>query len=80
VDAERLLPPNVSSDTALDETVAEQIATYQQQLFIGRAPTDEELEEARNGAAQCAPAPCRARDFARPMCFALLSSADMLFY
>ncbi len=76
----RLLPGDVGPDDALDEATAEAIITYQQGLFLGRSPDEEELEEARAAAAQCSPAPCRAATFARPVCFAMVSSSEMLFY
>ncbi len=80
VNIERLLPEGMGADDTLDEAAAEAIITYQQSVFLGRSPDEEELEEARAAAAQCSPAPCRAATFARPVCFALVSSSEMLFY
>ena len=76
----RLLPGDMAGDTVLDDATADQILAYQQSLFLGRSPDEEEIEEARAAASQCNPAPCTAAAFARPVCFALLSSSEMLFY
>lgn len=80
VDLDRLLPSGMNGDTVLDNATADSILTHQQGLFLGRSPDEEELEEARAAASQCNPAPCTAGSFARPVCFALLSSSEMLFY
>ena len=80
VSVDRLLPPGMSADAVLDEATADAILTHQQALFLGRAPDEEEFEEGRAAASQCNPAPCTAAAFARPVCFALLSSSEMLFY
>lgn len=77
---DRLLPQGVSADAVLDDATADAILAYQQALFLGRSPDEEEIEEARAAASQCNPAPCTASAFARPVCFALLSSSEMLFY
>jgi hypothetical protein len=76
----RLLPNGMSGNQALDAAAAEAILTHQQRIFLGRNPTAEELDEAVASAQQCTPAPCDAAAFARPVCFALLSSSEMLFY
>lgn len=80
VSLDRLLPGDMNGDTVLDDATADSILAHQQALFLGRSPDEEELEEARAAASQCNPAPCTARSFARPVCFALLSSSEMLFY
>jgi hypothetical protein len=80
VDLGRLIPGGMSGDTVLDDATADSILAYQQALFLGRGPAEEETEEARAAASQCNPAPCTAETFARPLCFALLSSSEMLFY
>jgi len=80
VDLGRLIPGGMSGDTVLDDATADSILAYQQALFLGRSPDEEETEEARAAASQCNPAPCTAETFARPLCFALLSSSEMLFY
>ena len=80
VGLDRLLPPGMSGEAVLDDATADAILAYQQSLFLGRSPDEEEIEEARAAASQCNPAPCTASAFARPVCFALLSSSEMLFY
>lgn len=80
VDLERLLPEGMAGSTALDPATAEAIVTHQEWAFFGRPPNAEELAEAATNAQECSPAPCDAESFARPMCFALLSSSEMLFY
>ncbi len=80
ISVQRLLPSGIENDSVLDDATAEAIVAYQQAVFLGRGPTEEELEEARASAGQCSPAPCTAADFARPVCFAVLSSSEMLFY
>lgn len=75
-----LLPEGVSGSAALDEDLAIEIIERQTRLFLGREPTEEERELARANANECTPAPCDAEGFARPVCFALLSGAEMLFY
>jgi hypothetical protein len=80
MDIQRLLPAEIAASHVLDEATAEAIVGHQQVIFLGRLPSDLEREEARSMAAQCTPGPCDAEDFARPVCFALLSSSEMLFY
>ncbi|MEM6289936.1 MAG: hypothetical protein AAGA54_01685 [Myxococcota bacterium] len=80
VGIERLLPDGMEPGTVLDDAAAEAIVEHNQALFLGRVPTDEERDEARAAAGQCSPAPCDAEAFARPVCFAVLSSSEMLFY
>jgi len=80
VDLAPLLPPGMSGDQFLDDATAEGIVAHQLATFLGRSPTEEELEEARFAATSCSPAPCDAGTFARPVCFATLSSSEMLFY
>ncbi len=77
---ERLLPEGVGASRELTVELAEQIATHQYRLFLGRTPNSTELAEVREAANVCANTLCRAEEFARPACFALLSSAEMLFY
>jgi hypothetical protein len=66
--------------TALDADVAQEIIARQTRLFYGREATEFELEAAAGYADQCTPKPCDAEHFARPVCFALLSGAEMIFY
>lgn len=80
IPTEALLPEGMAGNTALSDEVAEQIVARQTRLFLSREPNQEELDEARLAAAACTPAPCDAESFARPVCFAVLSSAEMLFY
>ena len=80
LDVDRLLPSGMSASQALGDATAEAVLTHQHRLFLGRNPNQEELDEARASAAACNPAPCDAGTFARPVCFALLSSSEMLFY
>ncbi|HYH95287.1 hypothetical protein [Hyalangium sp.] len=77
---ERLLPGGVEAGAPVNGDLAAEIATHQYRTLLGRAPTDEELTEARDAGAQCAQDSCGAEQFARPLCFALLSSAERLFY
>lgn len=77
---ERLLPEGVGAARAVDANLAAQIATHQYRLFLSRAPTAPEVAEAREAGTECALARCSAEEFARPACFALLSSAEMIFY
>lgn len=80
VNVERLLPSGVDRASATSEELAADIFDHQTRLFLGRKATAEELERARVHGANCAATRCSAEEFARPVCFALLSSAEMLFY
>ena len=75
----RLLPEGVDEDTAVDDDIVAEILQHQTRLFLARNATDSEIEETQLAAQECS-APCRASAFARPLCFAVLSSAEMLFY
>jgi hypothetical protein len=77
---ELLLPPGVAGSDPLSGDLAAQISAHQYQLFYGRAPTPDEITEAVAAGTECAQAGCSAEAFARPSCFALLSSAELLFY
>ncbi|WP_224248325.1 hypothetical protein [Hyalangium gracile] len=77
---ENLVPEGVGGDRVLTADLAEQIAAKQYRTLLGRSPTGEELAEAREAGTQCARDRCTAEQFARPLCFALLSSAERLFY
>lgn len=77
---ERLLPDGVGPRLAVDPELASKIVDYQTRLFYGRTPTAAELDDARRYGEQCQRQVCTAEEFARPACFALLSSAEMLFY
>jgi hypothetical protein len=80
VDAARILPETIAANRALDDTVAEEVVEYQVRTYFGRAATTEERDMARVGGAACVPQPCDAETFARVLCYALLSSSEMLFY
>ena len=75
-----LLPEGMDPSTALSVDTAEEVVARQTRLFFGREPTTYELEQVGVYADECTPKPCTAESFARPACFALLSSAEMLFY
>ena len=75
-----LLPEEIGPDRAVDTEVAAVIAGHQIRRFFGRDPSAAELDDARRFGEACERQICSARDFARPSCFALLSSAEMLFY
>lgn len=75
-----LLPEGMDRSTALTTDTAKEVVTRQTRLFYGREPTVYELSAVEGYADQCTPKPCTAESFARPACFALLSSAEMLFY
>jgi len=75
-----LLPDGTTAATALSPEVAQDIVTKQTRMFLGREPTGDELTRASTFSDACAPKPCTAEDFARPVCFAIASSAEGLFY
>ena len=77
---QRLLPPGMTANTATSGEVAQQVAAHQFKLFFGREAEADELDEARVAGEECALTRCTAEEFARPYCFALLSSSEMLFY
>lgn len=79
-DVSLLLPEGMSPGTALTADVAQDIVARQTRLFYGREPTETEAFKAAEYSEACTPKPCTAEAFARPTCFALLSSAEMLFY
>jgi hypothetical protein len=75
-----LLPPEINRDKAVDAPTAEAIVNYQTRKFLSRAPSQAELDDARRHGEECARSVCNAEEFARPACFAILSSSEMLFY
>jgi hypothetical protein len=77
---ELLLPPGLAGSSAVDGNLAAQISAHQYQLFYGRPPTPAEVSEAIEAGTECSRVGCSAEAFARPSCFALLSSAELLFY
>lgn len=79
-DVAQMLPDGMDPDRAVTPDVAEEIVDHQIGLFFGREATAEELSNARDHGEACELEVCRASEFARPSCFALLSSSEMLFY
>jgi hypothetical protein len=77
---ERLLPAAMDARRAVGSQVARQIADHQYRTLLGRSATVEELADADAAGAECALTLCDAEEFARPFCFALLSSAERVFY
>ncbi|RAL23139.1 hypothetical protein DL240_08125 [Lujinxingia litoralis] len=77
---EGLLPPDVHPDAAVTPALAQSILEHQIERFYGRPMTDDERAMATTHGDTCERALCRAAEFARPSCFALLSSSEMLFY
>lgn len=79
-----LLPSGVEPKNNLNPDNGEKIFEHNANLFFARSPTAEEIEMAREMAntARCATpsGTCPASHFARRTCFAMLSSAEMLFY
>lgn len=75
---ENLLPAGVGPNTALTTDLGEDIYAHQAAQFLGRLLDEEETQLAREYADLCSG--CNASQFARPTCFAMLSSAEMLFY
>lgn len=80
VNAKVLLPNGVSPATVLDADLAVRIAEHQIGEFFSRTPVDAEVTMAQTGAGSCVPKPCTAESFSRVLCYALLSSSEMLFY
>ncbi|MCC6619748.1 MAG: hypothetical protein IT385_00755 [Deltaproteobacteria bacterium] len=77
---EALLPSGMAANRELTLEVARDVARHQVGRFFGREPALDELALVDEAAEACAPKPCTAEAFARPLCFALLSGAEMLFY
>gem|GEM_PF-478425 len=80
VEFNELVPKDVSERESLSADLAERIAEYQIRKFFSRKSVGAEREMARGAVEQCEPAPCDAETFSRVMCYALLSSSEMLFY
>lgn len=77
---DELLPSGVESDDVLSEDMAADIFQHLTRRFFSRSATSAELEAARGYGTACLADTCTAEAFARPTCYALLSSAEMLFY
>lgn len=75
-----LIPGDLDPSRAIDADAAEAIVEHQVRTFFGRRAREAERQEARDNATACTPAPCSVEAFARPVCYALLSSSEMLFY
>jgi hypothetical protein len=73
-----LLPGSVSANDALTPEMAQSIIDFQARTFFARPATQVEIDNAGTYAGQCTG--CNAEQFARPACFALLSSSEMIFY
>lgn len=78
--ASAILPPDVSKSDVLSPELAEKITDFQVKKFFTRVPVPEEMSMAQRGATACSPSPCTAETFGRGLCYALLSSSEMLFY
>lgn len=74
----RLLPADVDPNSALTPELGERIFSHLTEQFYSRRATTEERSQAQVHAEACSG--CSAEQFARPTCYALLSSAEMLFY
>jgi hypothetical protein len=74
---EKLLPASVSPGSSVTPEVAQAIVDFQTRTFFARPATATESEQAAVNGAECN---CTAEQFARPACFALLSSSEMIFY
>ncbi|MDC0713217.1 hypothetical protein POL68_32445 [Stigmatella sp. ncwal1] len=77
---ERLLPEGVEASRALTAELANEVASHQYRVLLGRSPTAEELADIQTSSSQCTTSRCSAEAFARPLCFVLLSGAERLFY
>lgn len=77
---ERLVPAGVGASQALTPELAARIAAHQYRALLGRDPTDAERREVQAAAEYVARETGSAERFARPLCYALLSNAEQLFY
>jgi len=77
---EALLPQGMAPQQQLTSDVAQQLLGHQLATFFAREPSPDESIAIMSAADECVPKPCTAEAFARPLCFSLLSSAEMLFY
>jgi len=76
----KLLPTGVTGTRALDDTLASDLGTHLYRALLGRSPTASELDDVKAAGTGCITERCNAEEFARPVCFALLSGAEALFY
>jgi hypothetical protein len=79
-DVAQLLPSGIDPQKAVDPDLAAQVVDFQTRRFFGRPAAAAELAAAKEHGAECQRAQCSAEQFARPACFALMSSAEMIFY
>jgi hypothetical protein len=77
---EVLLPAGVDPGTTVDSALAGSVFDHLTRAFLGRPAHGEELTAVDDSLAACQQAGCSAEHFARASCFAVLSSAEMLFY
>jgi len=75
---ESMLPAGLDPNSALTRDSSAAIYKHQVGRFLGRLPDADEITQASDFGEECTG--CTAAQFARPTCFALLSSAEMLFY
>lgn len=78
--ASRLLPDGVDPETVVDASLATQILSHQTNLLLGRSPNESERTEIAEAGTGCATQRCPAEQFARQLCFAVASSAEVVFY
>ncbi len=77
---EILIPSGTVDNAAINPDGAVAVLEHQVARFFGRSPTDDEVTEIRLAGEECERLRCTAEEFARPLCYALLSSAEVLFY
>lgn len=75
-----ILPQGMDPSGALDAATAAEVVRHQVGQFYSRLPVEDELTMASAGAEACSPKPCSNETFGRALCYALLSSSEMLFY
>lgn len=74
---EALLPASIGANESVTPELAQAIVDFQTRTFFARPSTQLESEQAAVNGTECN---CTAEQFARPACFALLSSSEMIFY
>jgi hypothetical protein len=75
---EGLLPASMAAGDTVNAELAQAIVDFQARTFFARPATQVERDQAALNGAECGN--CSAEEFARPACFALLSSSEMIFY
>ncbi len=76
----QLLPEGLSAESVVTASVATQILEHQTNLLLGRAPNESERSEIGAAGTNCESQRCPAEQFARQLCFAVASSAEVVFY